>query len=222
MAATVFSSKVTRAGGFMVGEANMFRSREGIVVLSGQNLKAGHVMGRVFSGGTAASAAAAGNVGNGVMGAVTVSNAPPGAYQVVITAAAANAGEFEVRRSGFGIVGQGTVAVAYSGGGLAFTLADGATDFTVGDTFNITVSGGTGKYKEYNPGNTDGSQYPAGILWDDSDATAADQRAAAVVRDCVVNQGELTWFSGASAGQITAGIAGLALLGVIARPSVPA
>jgi hypothetical protein len=35
--------------------------------------------------------------------------------------------------------GTGTVAVAYSANGLAFTLADGATDFIAGDGFTIDV-----------------------------------------------------------------------------------
>lgn len=126
---TTFTSRVTRAGGFMVSEAEGFRSRETITIASGQNLVAGAVLGR------------------------------------------------------------------------------------------ITASG---LYKEYNPGSSDGSQTVAGLLWDDTDATAANTKAAGIVRDCEVNQGELTWFSGASAGQITTGIAGLTALGVICRPSVPA
>lgn len=222
MAATVFTQRAVRAGGFMVSRANGYRSVEGGTLISGQSLLAGKVVGRVYSGGTAAAAAQAGNTGNGVMGAVTVTNAPPGNYQVVITAPGANVGEFEVRAPGGAVIGQGTVASAYSAGGLAFTLADGATDFAAGDTFNIVVTGGAGKYKEYNPGNTDGSNVVAGILWDDVDATSADKKCVVVCRDCEVNQGEITWFSGASAGQITAGIAGLAALGVICRPSVPA
>ena len=32
------------------------------------------------------------------------------------------------------------MAAAFSAGGVAFTLADGATDFVVGDTFAITVT----------------------------------------------------------------------------------
>lgn len=221
MAATVFTQRMVRAGGFMVSRAAGFRYVEGGTLLSGQSLLAGKVVGRVYSGGTGTAAAAAGNVGNGVMGAVTVTNAPPGRSQVVITQSGANAGEFEVRRNGV-VLGQGTVGVAFTGGGLSFTLADGATDFAAGDTFNIDVAGAAGKFKEYNPGNTDGSEVVAGILWDDVDATAADKKCVVVVRDCEVNQGEITWFSGASAGQITAGIAGLAALGVICRPSVPA
>ena len=220
--ANTHTSRITRAGGFMVNEAEGFRSRDEIVVITGQVLLAGAVLGRVFSGGTATSAPAAGNVGNGVLGAVTVSNAPPGNYQLVITAPGANVGEFEVRNSNGLVIGQGTVAAAYSAGGLAFTLADGSTDFAAGDTFNILVAGGTGKFKEYNPTNTDGSQYVAGILWDDADATAADVRAAAITSDCEVNQGELTWFSGATAPQIATGVLGLRQLGIKPRPSVPA
>lgn len=222
MVATVLTSKVVRAGGFMVSDDGTFRSREAVTVLSGQVLVAGHVVGRVFSGGSATSAAAAGNVGNGVMGSVTVTNAPPGIYELEIIEAAANAGAFEISAPDGTIIGDGHVAAAFSGGGLGFTLADGSTDFAAGDRFLITVSGGTGKYKEYNPANTDGSQVPAGILWDDTDATAGDVKQAAVVRDCEVNAGELTWFTSASGGQITAGIAGLTAIGIIARPAVPA
>jgi hypothetical protein len=217
-----YTQRVNRAGAFMVSRPNGFRHVEGMTVISGQNLQAGKVLGRVYSGGTAAATAAAGNTGNGTMGAITVTTAPPGNYQLVITEPAANAGGFEVRAPGGAVIGQGDVGAAYSAGGLAFTLADGATDFAAGDTFNIVVSGGAGKYKEYNPGNTDGSEVVAGILWDDVDASAADAKGVAVVRDCEVNQGEIAWFSGASAGQITAGIAGLRALGIICRPSVPA
>lgn len=218
-----FTSRVTRAGGFMVREANGFRSREQITMVSGQAaLLAGAVLGRVLSGASAAAVADAGNTGNGAMGAITVTSARQGAYRLVIDVAAANAGEFVLEDPDGVEVGRGNVASAFSGAGLAFTLADGSTDFAAGDAFTINVTGGGYKYKQYNPANTDGSQNVAGILWDDTDASAGDVVCAAVVRDCEVNQGELSWFSGASAGQIATGIAGLAALGVIARPSVPA
>lgn len=221
--ATSFTSRTNRAGGFMVSEAEQFRSRETITILSGQNLQAGAVLGRVNSGQSVSAAPAAGNTGNGVLGTVTPSGpAGNGAYQIEIIEAAANAGRFQVTDPGGVIVGDGTVGVAFTGGGLAFTLADGATDFVAGDRFVVTVSGAAGKYKEYNPGNTDGSNVPRAILWDDVDATAGDVRGAGVVRSCQVNQGELIWFSGASGGQITAGIAALADIGIICRPSVPA
>lgn len=216
------TSTIIRAGGFMVSEEEDFRSREKVVVVSGQNLKAGHVLGSVLVSASAASAAAAGNTGNGVMGTVTPGNAAVlGNYSLVITEPAANAGTFEVADPRGNVIGTGTVGVAYNTGGLAFTLADGATDFVAGDRFTITVSGGTLKVKEYNPANTDGSQRVYGVLWDAVDASAADVAGAAVVRACVINQEEVTWFSGASAGQKTAALAFMRdYLGIIPRPAV--
>lgn len=208
MAATSFSSIQPRAGGFLVSEEEHLRSREQIIILSGQVVRAGHVLGKVLVGAAAASSPAAGNTGNGVMGAVTAGNAArDGTYQLVIIEAAANGGRFEVTDPNAQVIGTGAVAVAFAGGGLGFTLADGATDFVAGDRFSITVSGGTEKYKEYNPANTDGSQVPAAISWDAYDATLGDVRGAAIAREAAVNTGELTWFSGASAGQIAAGLA---------------
>lgn len=221
--ATVLNSRVVRAGGFMVTEANGYRSRETITIVSGQNLLAGAVLGRITRGATAAAVADAGNTGNGAMGAVTVgAGSVAGAYRLIIDAPAANAGGFIVEDPGGVEIARGNVGAAFNAGGLAFTLADGSTDFAANDAFTINVAAGSGKYKEYNPGNADGSQVPAGILWDDCDASAADVIATGIVRDCEVNQGELLWFSAASGGQITAGVAGLALLGIICRPSVPA
>lgn len=37
-------------------------------------------------------------------------------------------------------IGDGVVGSAFSAGGLAFTLADGATDFVAGDSFTIAVT----------------------------------------------------------------------------------
>ncbi|MEZ2220756.1 hypothetical protein [Rhizobium sp. RCC_161_2] len=100
----------------------------------------GAVAGGAFAG-TATSAAGSGNVGNGVMGAVTVSaGAKKGVYKLVIIAPAANAGAFEVSDPDGVFVDNGNVAAAFSAGGLAFTLADGATDFAAGDSFDITVA----------------------------------------------------------------------------------
>jgi hypothetical protein len=90
-------------------------------------------------------AKAGGNAANtGTMGTVTVSgDIPNGVYKLRITAAASNAGSFVITNADGAIIGPvGTVAVAYSFGGLAFTLADGSQDFVVGEGFDITVTGG--------------------------------------------------------------------------------
>lgn len=91
--------------------------------------------------GSASATAGAGNTGNGAMGAITVSAAArAGNYTLQITDVDANAGEFAVYYPDGTLVGTGDVAAAFSGGGLAFTLADGSTDFVVGDYFIIAVT----------------------------------------------------------------------------------
>jgi hypothetical protein len=93
---------------------------------------------------TATSAAFTGNTGNGAMGAVTVTAGTKlGVHKLVIIEPGANVGNFVVYDpDGIPASAHGTVASAYSAGGLAFTLADGATDFVAGDGFDITVSEG--------------------------------------------------------------------------------
>lgn len=205
------------AGGFMVSEANGARARAKIIVLSGQDLEAGSVIGAVNIG-TASAAAFAGNTGNGAMGAITVSGAAKaGDYKLVIVEPGSNVGNFIVTDPDGKYVGQGDVAAAFSAGGLAFTLADGATDFVSGDGFTITVVVSATKWKLYDPANTDGSGIAAGILWDNTDASGGDTEAAAVVRSAEVNKAELVWFSGADAAAKVVGLADLAKLGIIGR-----
>lgn len=95
----------------------------------------------------AAPVAQAGNTGNGTFAATpTISaGAKEGTYRVEITAAATNAGTFVVEDPEGNLVGVGTVGVAFSQGGVAFTLQDGATDFAVNDgfTFAVAPSGAT-------------------------------------------------------------------------------
>ena len=97
---------------------------------------------------TAAGISEGANTGNGVMGAITVTaRTPCGRYRLKIVAAAVNAGTFIVEDPFGRLLSTGTVGVAFSAGGLAFTLADGAADFVAGDGFYIDVL----------PNNTDGN-----------------------------------------------------------------
>lgn len=91
---------------------------------------------------TATSAALGTNTGNGAMGAITVSaGAKKGNYVLTIVEPGSNVGTFIVLDPDGIQVGDGVVATAYSAGGLAFTLADGATDFVAGDSFSLIVAG---------------------------------------------------------------------------------
>lgn len=205
------------AGSAIASEANGTRSRESVTILSGQNLKANAVLGKVTVG-TASAAAAAGNTGDGAMGAITVgAGAKPGVYKLTILEPGTNVGAFMVEDPDGINVGNGDVATAFSGGGLSFTLADGATDFAAGDQFSITVAAGSGKYKEWNPSNTDGSQTAVAVLYAAVDASSADKAGVAIVRDAEMIEDALVWFSGASAGNKTTGKAQLASAGIIAR-----
>lgn len=208
------------AGEFVVSEANGDRSREVVTVVTGQVLKAGHVMGKTITG-TGAAVAYAGNTGNGAMGAITVGGkAKAGPHKLTIIEPGVNVGTFQVEDPDGVVIGTGVVAAAFSAGGLAFTLADGAADFVAGDGFTITVTVTATKYKEYNPANTDGSEIAVAVCYDNTDATAADKSAVAIVRDAEINSDELTWFVGASGAQKTAGLANLAVAGIIGRSSV--
>jgi hypothetical protein len=188
-------------------------SREAITVLSGQNITVPMtVLGKVTVG-AATSAAFGGNTGNGTMGAVTLSvGAKAGVYKLTIIEPGSNVGTFIVENPDGVQIGRGVVASAFSAGGLAFTLADGATDFVAGDGFNITVAAGSGKYVKYNQDATNGSQIAAGIAIDAYDATLADVDGVALVRGCEVADDSLTWPSDIDGGEKTAAIAQLAAL----------
>lgn len=209
------------AGEFILSEANGDRSRENITVLSGENLKAGHVLGRRLVTPTVAAAVAFGtNTGNGtVTGQAVGTNlgAQRGNYRVTFVEPVTNLGTFLVFDPDGQLVGDGVVGTEFDNQ-IKFTVNDGATDFVAGDAFTLAVSGGTYKYKEYDAADTDGGQRVAGILYDNVDATSADKAGMAIVRDAEVRKDDLTWFTGATTAQKDAAIDALAKsLWIIAR-----
>lgn len=146
----------------------------------------GTVLGKTLVSGSAAAVAGASNTGNGTMGSITVSShAKVGQYVLRITVASSNAGAFELLNSNGSVVGTGNVASAFVGAGLAFTLADGATDFIVGDTFTITVTG-TEKYKILENTASDGSAAFAGIYIGTSLGLGIDTSVAATTDTTVL------------------------------------
>lgn len=200
---------------FIVSEANGTFSRESIIVLSGQNLKPGHVLGKILVG-AAIGATVAGNTGNGTIGSVDAgTNAKKGVYTLTCIEPAANGGEFSVEDPDGVTIATVPVGTPYAGA-IEFTIADGATDFAAGDAFTITVTG-VEKFKEYNPANTDGSQIAVALLLDYADATASDVGGVGIVRQAEVNAGELVWFTGATDNQKADGLQSLQAVGIIAR-----
>lgn len=211
-------TETLHAGAFIASEANGNRSRDAGVMLSGTAaLIAGSVLGKTLVAGAAVANANAGNSGNGAMGAITVTGpARVGRYRLNIIEPAADAGTFELLDPDGQLVGTGNVASAFAKGGLAFTLADGSNNFVAGDGFTIDVTGSY-KYMQYDPAGTDGEDVPAGILYADCDASAADKPCVVFARDGEVNINDLVWYSGADAAGKTVGLNGLAKLGIIGR-----
>jgi hypothetical protein len=206
-------------GGFIVSEARGHRTYDRGILSGAVKHLAGTVLGKK-TGGTAVAAAKAGNTGNGTftLDATTpvVGNAQPGVYVVRCTTAAANGGTFRVFDPTGDVIGDVAVGATFNDQ-LKFMIADGATDFVVGDEFDVTVSALSKTYVPLSLTATDGSQVAAGISFANVDATLADQTGTVVTRDCEVNGSELFWPTGATTAQIATGTAQLAALGIIVR-----
>lgn len=203
----------------LLSEGDGSISREAVTIVSGTGvLEAGTVIGKITTGTSASAAAFAGNTGNGTMGTITVSaGALVGAYQLTFIEPATDAGTFQVEDPTGKVIGTGNVAAAFSKGGLAFTLADGATNFVAGDGFTITVAAGSGKWAGYDDGNADGTQVAAGVLMQKVDATSTDVSATAIVRLAEVKKDQLQWIDAVDSTAKAKAYTDLAAINIIAR-----
>ena len=94
------------------------------------------------------------------------------------------------------------------------TLAAG-NDLPLGAVLGkITASG---KFTEFAPAASDGSQNAAAVLIVATDASAADVNTVAVTRHAVVARQYLGWKTGATAPQKSAAEASLTALGIVVR-----
>lgn len=199
------------AGEFIVSEQPHNQSRLSGTLLSGNNLVAGAVLGKLTKD-IVVVAADAGNTGDGDAAGAAVTlgeDALPGIYTLLCTAAAANAGTFSVKTPDGLYLPDLTVAQAYASDHINLTLPDGAVDWAVGDIILVTVSG-TGKWTELGLAAVDGSQHAAGFLYAPKDASAADAACVVVYWAADVNAAEITWPAGITADQKATAIAELA------------
>ncbi|MBU1567441.1 MAG: head decoration protein [Proteobacteria bacterium] len=189
-------------------------SRKTITVKSGESVALAEVMGKIAK--TTPSTGTAGtNTGNGTCGSVAAgAQTKLGTYTLTCKAAAANAGTFAVKDPEGNSMPEATVAVAYANPQLNFTLADGSTDFVIGDSFTIAVTAGSGKYVALDPTAVDGSQVAAGIMVAAVDASGADTQGVIINGDALVATGNLVWPSGISEDDKAKAIAELDALGI--------
>lgn len=144
----------------------------------------GTVLGRTFVS-TSVTATTSTNTGNGAIGTVTATGkAQRGTYTIRIIKADTNAGDFTVSDPSGAVIGNGTVAVAYSNQ-LAFTLADGATDFVVGDSWTVEVVGDY-KYKQVEATATDGTAVACAIYISANDGSFGTSTIAATTDTSII------------------------------------
>lgn len=115
------------SGGFMVSEAPGEQSFDQVTLLqqspSGTLTQAGTVLGEILVGTSAVYAAAGGNTGTFTCSAVTLAQgAVEGAYSLVFISPT----QFNVFYPNGELVGEGVVGTAFSGGGIGFTITQGA------------------------------------------------------------------------------------------------
>lgn len=160
---------------------------EQVTLISGAGaLLRGTILGRITAGAATSAVKASGaNTGNGTfvidVTTPTLAGAVPGIYTLRCIEAVVNGGKFELKSPtgqslGVYIIPAGAgnnIAIANQIKGV---LTDAATDFIVGDGFDITVPAGSGKMKPAVKTALDGSAVPVAILTDDVDATAADKK----------------------------------------------
>lgn len=151
-----------------------------------------------------------GGTGTGTVSALSLGPlAQRGNYRLVcIAAGATHGGTFEGFAPDGSSIGTfvmpdtSTTATAFTSSHINFTLTD-ATNFIVGNYFNIAVYGPAGapKVVAWNPTPTtyDGRHRVAGVLLGAVDASSADTAGTLLVRRAVVHEGKLKWISSASA-----------------------
>lgn len=173
-------TQATRPGEFLITEVEGNLSRTNGVVAASQTILVGSLLGRITMG-TATASAITGTGNGAVSGVGRTTRSKVGVYTVRCISATTNSARFEVIDPDGISLAQASTGVAYSGA-IAFTVADGSTDFVVGDSFTITVAAGSGQYALYNPAATDGTQFFAGIAYD-AVTTGAGQTAALGIVD---------------------------------------
>ncbi len=148
---------------------NMVTARESSI----KTYVPGTVLGRTLVSPVAAAAVAgSANTGDGVVTIDGVfSNAKVGTYNIEFITSATDAGNYVVTDPEGLFIGAGRVGVSSEFPGISISIADGAADFVVGDSFTIAVTG-TYKYKISVQTATDGTQTPAVIVVDNNTIAA--------------------------------------------------
>lgn len=197
-------------------------SREEVVILAGsgtaRKLKLGQVVGKRTLG-AATAAADANNTGNGTVGAVSLgAKALVGNYVLTCIEAIENGGVFKVIAPDGDRLDDLSVGQAYSTDHINLTVADGTTDWAVGDKITVSVAAGDGKVIGLDLSADNGSQIAYGIMIADASApVGSDGVGVAVVRHATIAASKLVWPEGITEAQKAAALAQLAEKTILVR-----
>jgi hypothetical protein len=217
-------TETLHAGAFIVSEARGYFSRDTGTIAINQTILPGQVLysSAVVASLTATATADAGNTGNGVftldVTTPALATAQNGAYRVVCEAVVANAGTFLVMDpSGVEIGRYQAVAAAFANQ-IKFTIADGATDFAVGDAFTVVVGRESGIDEQFSALPNDGSQVASAIaVYPVTTGGSATAKIAIMKRHAEVRLSDLTFATSISAANKAKAIEELRAYGIICR-----
>lgn len=126
---------------FLLTEGPGDRSREAGVLLTGQNLVSGAVLGRITKAQAAAPIPTIVGTGTGAMTALTFGRAvQTGSYLIVLLATSSTAA-FSVTAPDGTVLPNGAVGTAYASDHLSFLISSAGT-MTLGDAFTVVVTAG--------------------------------------------------------------------------------
>ncbi len=218
--------RLPRAGGFLVSEAPGTRSRSTITVAMSALLRVATVVAIADIG--ALTAVGAASLPAPVAATITPAPVVAGGTKLgghrfeCIVGGAGAASKWRHTDPDGDYVGVALGNTQYVGGGLTLTITDAGTDPVAGEAFMVTVTAGeaSNKYKQLNPTATDGTQIAAAILYDEVDATEADQKAVVIDCDAEVVLDDLVWPDGITEDQIAAALDQLRWNGIKALAAV--
>lgn len=128
------------AGEFLVSDSGT-RSREAVTVLSGEDLSAGAVLGKVTRQQAAAPIPTIVGTGTGLMSALSFGpDVQTGSYVITLLATSATAAFSVVAPDGTALP-NGAVGTAYTSSHINFLISNGGT-MTLGDAYTVVVTAG--------------------------------------------------------------------------------
>jgi hypothetical protein len=200
-------------------EEELAYSREEAALLANNAVIIGTPLGKVSIGAASVAAKTGGNTGNGVFSldgtTPILASAEVGVYAVRCIAAA-NSGTFRVFDPKGRALGDIVVGSTFANQ-IKFAIADGASDFIVGDGFDVTIAAGTGKIKILDPAALDGSAKCDGFSVIVRDPGNADGRIVYIKRTAILADSGIVWPVGFTDAQKAQALADVEPRGVVVR-----